>query len=138
MLIEQITYVLHPGKAPALVAAYEQEGAARSRYAGVKCCTVRAAPLVVTSAHGALRRLVKHKRMSAIGKSGRDSGDRVSVRGRDASYLAPPAQIRTCPIRAYGSHLGCVTALRVIPASCRMRFSACDTVSRYWARPVLC
>jgi hypothetical protein len=28
MLIEQITYVLHPGKAPALVAAYEQEGAA--------------------------------------------------------------------------------------------------------------
>lgn len=27
MLIEQITYVLHPGKAPALVAAYEQEGA---------------------------------------------------------------------------------------------------------------
>src|SRR5260370_9559730 len=28
-------------------------------------------------------------------------------RGRDASYLAPPAQIRTSPIRAYGSHLGC-------------------------------
>jgi hypothetical protein len=28
MLIEQITYVLHPGKAPALVAAYEHEGAA--------------------------------------------------------------------------------------------------------------
>jgi NIPSNAP len=28
VLIEQITYVLHPGKAPALVAAYEQEGAA--------------------------------------------------------------------------------------------------------------
>lgn len=28
MLIEQITYVLHPGKAPTLVAAYEQEGAA--------------------------------------------------------------------------------------------------------------
>jgi hypothetical protein len=27
MLIEQITYVMHPGKAPALVAAYEQEGA---------------------------------------------------------------------------------------------------------------
>ena len=23
-------------------------------------------------------------------------------RGRDTSYLAPPAQIRTCPIRAYG------------------------------------
>jgi hypothetical protein len=27
VLIEQITYVLHPGKAPALIAAYEQEGA---------------------------------------------------------------------------------------------------------------
>jgi hypothetical protein len=27
VLIEQITYVLHPGKASALVAAYEQEGA---------------------------------------------------------------------------------------------------------------
>jgi hypothetical protein len=26
--------------------------------------------------------------------------------GRDASYLAPPAQIRTCSFRAYGSHLG--------------------------------
>jgi hypothetical protein len=37
-----------------------------------------------------------------------------------------------------GSHLGCVTALRDILASCRMRFSACDTVSRYCARPVLC
>jgi NIPSNAP len=28
VLIEQITYVLYPGKAPILVAAYEQEGAA--------------------------------------------------------------------------------------------------------------
>ena len=27
-------------------------------------------------------------------------------RGRDAHYCAPPAQIRTCPIKAYGSHLG--------------------------------
>jgi DNA topoisomerase I len=27
-------------------------------------------------------------------------------RGRDAGYPAPPAQIRTCPIKAYGSHLG--------------------------------
>ena len=27
-------------------------------------------------------------------------------RGRDASYLAPPAQIRTCGFPAYGSHLG--------------------------------
>src|ERR1700736_2088907 len=31
-------------------------------------------------------------------------------RGRDASCLAPPAQIRTCGFPAYGSHLGCVTA----------------------------
>ena len=53
-----------------------------------------------------------------------------SVRGRDASYLAPPAQIRTGPIKAYGSHLGYVTALRYILATCRMRSSACDTVSR--------
>jgi hypothetical protein len=29
------------------------------------------------------------------------------LRGRDASYLAPPAQIRTCGFPAYGSHLGC-------------------------------
>src|SRR5260370_26454054 len=29
-----------------------------------------------------------------------------SRRGRDASYLAPPAQIRTCSFPAYGSHLG--------------------------------
>jgi len=27
VLVEQITYVLHPGKAPALIAAYEAEGA---------------------------------------------------------------------------------------------------------------
>jgi hypothetical protein len=34
VLIEQIAYVLHPGKAPALVAAYEQQGArGRSRQA---------------------------------------------------------------------------------------------------------
>jgi hypothetical protein len=36
----------------------------------------------------------------------------VSDRGRDARYRAPPAQIRTCPIRAYGSYLGCLTANR--------------------------
>src|SRR5262245_50573146 len=27
------------------------------------------------------------------------------LRGRDASYLAPPAQVRTCGFPAYGSHL---------------------------------
>src|ERR1700726_283788 len=30
----------------------------------------------------------------------------AGLRGRDASYLAPPAQIRTCGFPAYGSHLG--------------------------------
>jgi len=33
-------------------------------------------------------------------------------RGRDARYRAPPAQIRTGPIRASGSYLGCLTAKR--------------------------
>ena len=33
-------------------------------------------------------------------------------RGRDAHCWAPPAQTRTCPIRAYGSYLGCLTAKR--------------------------
>src|ERR1039457_4091011 len=51
-------------------------------------------------------------------------------RGRDAHYCAPPAQIRTGPIRAYGSHLGCMTALRDILVTCRMRSNACDTVTR--------
>ena len=30
----------------------------------------------------------------------------------DARHRAPPAQIRTCGIPAYGSHLGCLTAKR--------------------------
>src|SRR6202008_1941213 len=34
-------------------------------------------------------------------------------RGRDARYRAPPAQIRTCGIPAYGFHLGFLTANRV-------------------------
>jgi hypothetical protein len=62
----------------------------------------------------------------------------ADFRGRGASYLAPPAQIRASPIRAHGSHLGCVTARRDILTKFRMRFSACDTVPRYCARPVLC
>ena len=33
-------------------------------------------------------------------------------RGRDIRYRMPPAQIRTCPMRAFGSHLGWVTAKR--------------------------
>jgi hypothetical protein len=61
-----------------------------------------------------------------------------NFRGRDASYLAPPAQIRASPIRAHGSHLGYVTARRDILTKFRMRFSACDTVPRYCARPMGC
>jgi hypothetical protein len=34
------------------------------------------------------------------------SGHWLAGRGRDASYLAPPAQSRTCGFPAYGSHLG--------------------------------
>jgi hypothetical protein len=34
------------------------------------------------------------------------SGAKINCRGRDAHCCAPPAQIRTCPIKAYGSHLG--------------------------------
>src|SRR5262245_22843450 len=46
---------------------------------------------------------------------------RPLVRGRDASYLAPPAQIRTGPIRAYGSRLGCLTAKRAAGQGWRIR-----------------
>jgi hypothetical protein len=35
-------------------------------------------------------------------------------RGRDAGYPAPPAQIRTCPIKASGSYLGCLAANRTL------------------------
>src|SRR6266567_3260785 len=34
------------------------------------------------------------------------SRSRSAGRGRDASYLAPPARIRTCSFPAYGSYLG--------------------------------
>src|SRR5712691_6159083 len=44
-----------------------------------------------------------------------------TYRGRDAHYCAPPAQIRTCPIKAYGSHLGCLTANRLLGQGCRIR-----------------
>ena len=42
-------------------------------------------------------------------------------RGRDASYLAPPAQIRTCSFPAYGSYLGYLTANRWLGQGWRMR-----------------
>src|SRR6266496_3325513 len=44
--------------------------------------------------------------------------------------LASLHQNRTGPIRAYGSHLGCVTAKRFVVTVCRMRSSACDTLTR--------
>ena len=36
----------------------------------------------------------------------------VADRGRDGHFWTPPARIRTCPIRASGSYLGCLTAKR--------------------------
>src|ERR1700738_3290029 len=65
-------------------------------------------------------------------------------RGRDASYLAPPAQIRTGPIRAYGSHLGCLTAKRLSGHGRRIRgcgsqssanrLIPCQVVQSFWLR----
>src|SRR6478672_6489944 len=53
---------------------------------------------------------------------GGDDGGRTRVnRGRDTHYWAPPAQIRTGPIRASGSHLGCLTAKRWFGQGWRMR-----------------
>src|SRR2546428_7082699 len=53
-------------------------------------------------------------------------------RGRDASYPAPPAQIRTCGFPAYGSCLGSNRCTAF--AAYRMRPSACDTLARCCAR----
>ena len=39
---------------------------------------------------------------------------RKGLPGRDAPYGAPPGQIRTCGIPAYGSYLGCLTAKRAL------------------------
>src|SRR3984893_18820551 len=47
-----------------------------------------------------------HRQTGPFGPFGAITGNNV-LRGRDASYLAPPAQIRTCGFPAYGSHLGC-------------------------------
>jgi hypothetical protein len=38
----------------------------------------------------------------------------VTAGSRDAGYPAPPAQIRTCPIKASGSYLGCLAANRTL------------------------
>ena len=65
-------------------------------------------------------------------------------RGRDASYLAPPAQNRTCGFPAYGSHLGCVTANRSLGQGWRMfgfgsqSFASCviraQVIRSFWLR----
>src|SRR3984893_16155997 len=66
-----------------------------------------------------------------------------SCRGRDASYLAPPAQIRTCRFPAYGSHLGYPRQLCAAvcePASvtrlCGAESCACATGPHFpWSPP---
>ena len=65
-------------------------------------CSAGSAGAAITRTLG-----VRHVRLGSFASVWPDHGD---FRGRDASYLAPPAQIRTGPIRAYGSHLGCLTA----------------------------
>src|ERR1700756_2753867 len=65
-------------------------------------------------------------------------------RGRDASYLAPPAQNRTCGFPAYGSHLGCVTAKRALGQGWRIfgfgsqSFTSCvirvHVIRSFWLR----
>src|SRR5256885_10994358 len=56
--------------------------------------------------------LFRSKRIIADSSFSRSQGQKAKYssgadvfRGRDASYLAPPAQIRASPIRAHGSHL---------------------------------
>src|ERR1700732_4323702 len=49
----------------------------------------------------------RHREHRSACLKGANNGSRLFLRGRDASYLAPLAQIRTCGSPAYGSHLGC-------------------------------
>jgi hypothetical protein len=42
-------------------------------------------------------------------------------RGRNASFPAPPAQIRASPIQALGSHLGYLPKKRSLGQGCKMR-----------------
>jgi hypothetical protein len=53
-------------------------------------------------------------------------------RGRDASYLAPPAQIRTCGFPAYGSHLGYRRQFDAVDEP-----TSCVTLTRLGVRRVL-
>ena len=45
----------------------------------------------------------------------------VMNRGRDASFPAPPAQIRTGSFPAYGSYLGCLASNRLLGWGCTIR-----------------
>ena len=71
MLIERITYVLHRGKAPALVAAYEREGAARGR----SCQAVGRSRLA------ALRANLREQRKAAPAMIDRGAGFDKMLRG---------------------------------------------------------
>src|SRR5205814_8007992 len=53
-------------------------------------------------------------------------------RGRDASYLSPPARIRTCGFPAYGSHLGYRRQVGVVDEP-----TSCVTLTRLGVRRVL-
>ena len=55
-----------------------------------------------------------------------------SLRGRDAGYLAPPAQIRTCGFPAYGSHLGYRRQFAAVDEP-----TSCVTLTRLGVRRVL-
>jgi hypothetical protein len=43
-----------------------------------------------------------------------DAVANLAVPGRDVRFRAPPGQFRASPIRALGSHLGCLTAKRTL------------------------
>ena len=68
-------------------------------------------------------------RMCRTLRSDKELPLRAQVRGRDVHFWTPPAQIRTSPIRASGSYLGCVTAKRRSGAF-RTRSSAWVTRAR--------
>src|ERR1700732_385432 len=60
------------------------------------------------------------------------SAAKLQFRGRDASYLAPPAQIRTCGFPAYGSHLGYRRQFGAVNEP-----TSCATLTRLGVRRVL-
>ena len=64
--------------------------------------------------------------------SGCEQSQQTACRGRDASYLAPPAQIRTCGFPAYGSHLGYRRQFGAVDEP-----TSCVTLTRLGVRRVL-